>query len=106
MDKEFYENNKGIRTPDNLFSKDLRGIKRTLDYAMDTYERSITPAELEGLFFTHNVLTTANKDSYRELFKRINKAEPMSPDIAQEVMGNMFQKLVGQRCREYFGACA
>ena len=96
MDKEFYENNKGIRTPDNLFSKDLRGIKRTLDYAMDTYERSITPAELEGLFFTHNVLTTANKDSYRELFKRINKAEPMSPDIAQEVMGNMFQKLVGE----------
>ena len=96
MDKEFYENNKGIRTPDNLFSKDLRGIKRTLDYAMDTYERSITPAELEGLFFTHNVLTTANKDSYRELFKRINIAEPMSPDIAQEVMGNMFQKLVGE----------
>ena len=96
MDKEFYENNKGIRTPDNLFSKDLRGIKRTLDYAMETYERSITPAELEGLFFTHNVLTTANKDSYRELFKRINRAEPMSPDIAQEVMGNMFQKLVGE----------
>ena len=96
MDKEFYENNKGIRTPDNLFSKDLRGIKRTLDYAMDTYERSITPAELEGLFFTHNVLTTANKDSYRELFKKINRAEPMSPDIAQEVMGNMFQKLVGE----------
>lgn len=96
MDKEFYENNKGIRTPDNLFSKDLRGIKRTLDYAMETYERSITPAELEGLFFTHNVLTTANKDSYRELFKKINRAEPMSPDIAQEVMGNMFQKLVGE----------
>ncbi len=96
MDKEFYENNKGIRTPDNLFSKDLRGIKRTLDYAMETYERSITPAELEGLFFTHNVLTTANKDSYRELFKKINKAEPMSSDIAQEVMGNLFQKLVGE----------
>ncbi len=96
MDKEFYENNKGIRTPDNLFSKDIRGIKRTLDYAMETYERSITPAELEGLFFTHNVLTTANKDSYRELFKKINKSQPMSSDIAQEVMGNMFQKLVGE----------
>ena len=96
MDKEFYENNKGIRTPDNLFSKDLRGIKRTLDYAMETYEKSITPAELEGLFFTHNVLTTANKDSYRELFKKINKAEPMSSDIAQEVIGNLFQKLVGE----------
>ena len=36
MDKDFYENNKGIRTPDNLFSKDLRGIKRTIDYAMET----------------------------------------------------------------------
>lgn len=96
MDKEFYDNNKGIRTPDNLFSKDVRGIKRTLDYAMETYERSITPAELEGLFFTHNVLTTANKDSYRELFKKINTAEPMASDIAQEVMGNLFQKLVGE----------
>ena len=29
MDKEFYDNNKGIRTPDELLTKDVRIIKRT-----------------------------------------------------------------------------
>ena len=34
MNKEFYDNNKGIRCPDELFSKDVRKMKQTLDYAM------------------------------------------------------------------------
>ena len=42
MDKDFYDNNKGIRCPDELFSKDVRKIKQTLDYAMHTYERTLT----------------------------------------------------------------
>ncbi len=97
MDKEFYDNNKGIRTPDELFTKDVRIIKRTLDYAMQTYEQDLSPAELESLFFTRNTLTTANKEAYKDLFRKIYKEKPMSDSIAQEVLGKLFQQVVGEK---------
>ena len=97
LDKEFYDNNKGIRTPDELFTKDVRIIKRTLDYAMQTYEQDLSPAELESLFFTRNTLTTANKEAYKDLFRKIYKEKPMSDSIAQEVLGKLFQQVVGEK---------
>jgi len=36
-DQEFYEDHKGIKCPDKLFTKDVRKIKRVLDNAMDKY---------------------------------------------------------------------
>ena len=96
MDKDFYENHKGIRTPDKLFTKEVRKIKNTLDYAMQQYDKTITPAELEALFFTRNVLTTSNKDMYKDLFKKIDREQSLSKDIAQEVLAKLFQQLVGE----------
>ena len=96
LDKDFYEDHKGIRTPDKLFTKEVRKIKNTLDYAMQQYDKDITPAELEALFFTRNVLTTSNKDMYKDLFRKINKEQPLSKDIAQEVLSKLFQQLVGE----------
>jgi len=97
MDKEFYSNHKGIRTPDKLFTKDVRKIKSIIDYAMETYEKNLTVSELEGLFFTHNsTITTANKEIYESLFKKINQQEPMSEGIAEEVLSKMFQQVVGE----------
>ena len=61
MDKDFYENHKGIRTPDKLFTKEVRKIKNTLDYAMQQYDKTITPAELEALFFTRTFLLHPTK---------------------------------------------
>jgi KaiC/GvpD/RAD55 family RecA-like ATPase len=96
MDKDFYEDHKGIRTPDKLFTKDVRKIKRTLDYAMEQYEKSVSPSELEALFFARNVLTTSNKDMYKDLFKKIHSEKPMARDIAQEVLSKLFQQVVGE----------
>ena len=97
MDKDFYANHRGIRTPDKLFSKDVRKIKSTIDYAMETYEKNLTVSELEGLFFTHNAtITTANKETYKDLFKKIDRQEPMSEGIAEEVLGKLFQQVVGE----------
>jgi len=96
MDKEFYDNNRGIRTPDKLFTKDVRKIKSTLDYAMKNYEKDLTAAELEALFFTRETLTTANKEFYKELFVKIRREQPMSAEIAKEVMSKLFQKVVGE----------
>ena len=82
LDKDFYEDHKGIRTPDKLFTKEVRKIKNTLDYAMQQYDKDITPAELEALFFTRNVLTTSNKDMYKDLFRK---------------MGNLFSQYISCR---------
>ena len=97
MDKDFYTKHKGIRCPDKLFSKDVRKIKQTLDYAMREYGNSLTGSELEALFFaTNNSMTTANKDVYKGLFRMLNKEQPMSQPIAEEVMSKLFQQVVGE----------
>ena len=38
MDKTFYDEHRGAKCPDRLFSKDVRKIKQALDSAMSTYE--------------------------------------------------------------------
>jgi KaiC/GvpD/RAD55 family RecA-like ATPase len=97
MNKEFYDNHKGMRCPDALFTKDMRKIKQALDQAMSLYEKSITPSELEALFFTANrTMTTANKEAYSHLFKRIESESPMHEDIATEVLSRLFQQYVGE----------
>ena len=84
MDKEFYDNHKGIRCPDKIFTKDVRKIKQTLDYAMDTDEKTLSPTELEALFYAgNNSMTTANKEAYRDLFHKIAKENPLNKEIAR-----------------------
>lgn len=98
QDKEFYDTHKGIRCPDSLFSKDIRKIKQTLDYAITTFERSVTVAELEALFFAHNSsLTTATRLVYLDLFSKLKKEQPMNKEIAEEVMSRLFQQVVGEQ---------
>ena len=97
LDKEFYDNHKGIRCPDKIFSKDARKIKQTLDYAMDTYGKNITPTELESLFFVNNTsMTTANKLVFSELFQKVAREKPLSTEIADDVLSKLFQQVVGE----------
>lgn len=97
LDKEFYDNHKGIRCPDKIFTKDIRKIKQTLDYAMETYDKSLTPVELEALFYANNSsMTTANKEVYRDLFTKVQREHPLSKDIANDVLSKMFQQSVGE----------
>ena len=97
MDKDFYDEHRGARCPDRLFSKDVRKIKQSIDTAMDRYERSVTPAEIEALFMANNpTLTTAQKTAYSHLFGQVNKEQPMGSDVAQEVLSKLFQQVVGE----------
>jgi hypothetical protein len=97
MDKEFYDEHRGSRCPDRLFSKDVRKIKQSIDKAMDNYERTVTPAEIEALFMSNNpTLTTAQRQAYSALFNQINKEQPMGSDIAQEVLSKLFQQVIGE----------
>jgi replicative DNA helicase len=97
MDKSFYDDHRGSKCPQRLFSKDVRKIKQSIDTAMDRYERSVSPDEIEALFMSDNpTLTTAQKQAYSSLFSQIKREEPMGSDIAQEVLSKLFQQVVGE----------
>ena len=97
MTKDFYDEHRGIRCPDKLFSKDLRKIKNSVDYAMQRYNRSVTPDEVEALFLANNpTMTTAQKQAYGDFFIRIKKEQPLGNDVAQEVLSKLFQQVVGE----------
>jgi len=97
MDKSFYDNHRGARCPDRLFSKDVRKIKQAIDSAMDKYERTVTPDEIEALLMSNNpTFTTAQKQAYSSLFAQIKKEQPMGSDVAQEVLSKLFQQVIGE----------
>ena len=82
MDKTFYDDHRGMRCPDRLFSKDVRKIKQTIDTAMDRYGRTLTPDEVEALFMANNpTMTTAQKQAYSALFSQVKKEKPMGSDV-------------------------
>ena len=97
MDKAFYDDHRGSKCPDRLFSTDVRKIKKAIDTAMDRYERSVLPDEIEALFMSDNpTLTTAQKASYTSLFGQIKREQPLGSDVAQEVLSKLFQQVIGE----------
>ena len=98
MDKSFYDDHRGAKCPTQLFSKDVRKIKQSIDDAMSRYERTVNPDEIEALFLSNNPsLTTAQKEAYRSLFRQIKKEQPMGSDVAQEVLSKLFQQVIGEK---------
>ena len=97
MDKSFYDDNRGARCPDRLFSADVRKIKKTIDTAMERYERTVSPDEIEALFMSNNpTMTTAQKQAFSAIFFKIKKEQPMGNDIAQEVLSKLFSQVIGE----------
>ena len=97
MDKSFYDDHRGAKCPDRLFSKDARTIKHTIDKAMRKYDRDVTPDELEALFLSSNpAMTTAQKQGYSALFNDIKRQKPMGTDVAQDVLSKLFQQVIGE----------
>tara|TARA_R100000734_G_scaffold4872_1_gene4320 strand:+ start:28 stop:1254 length:1227 start_codon:yes stop_codon:yes gene_type:complete len=98
LDREFYNQHKGIRCPDKIFSKDVRKIKQALDAAMETYDSDFTVSDLQAVFNRINAsMTTATRTAYEDLFKRIEIAEPIKQEIANDTLSQLFQQHVGDR---------
>lgn len=98
LNRNFYEQHKGIRCPDKIFTKDVRKIKQTLDSAMREYDGDLNTADLEALFYSQNqTMTTATKTAFTDLFRKMNKEELIKEDIADTVLGTMFQNFVGEK---------
>ena len=97
MNKDFYEDHKGAKCPDRLFSKEVRKIKATIDKAMLQYDRTVTTDEIQALFLSSNPsLTTAQKQAYESMFLTLKKETELGKDIAQEVLSKLFQQIVGE----------
>ena len=97
MNRSFYDDHRGAKCPDKLFSKDVRKIKQAIDSAMTKYERTVTPDEIEALFLSNNpTMTTAQKQAYSALFFNIKKEAPMGSDVANEVLSKLFQQVIGE----------
>lgn len=97
MDKEFYDDHRGARCPNRLFSKDVRKVKEIVDLAIDKYSRSVSPDEVEALFVSSNPsMTTVQKNAYLSMFKNIKKEDCMGKDVAQDVLAKLFQQIIGE----------
>jgi KaiC/GvpD/RAD55 family RecA-like ATPase len=98
LNKEFYDQHKGIRCHDKIFTKDTRKIKQALDTAMQTYEEDMSVSDLEAVFMGLNqTMTTATKSAFQDLFQRLEKAEPIKKDIAEDTLSHLFQQYVGEQ---------
>tara|TARA_B100000212_G_C27329347_1_gene513837 strand:- start:56 stop:1282 length:1227 start_codon:yes stop_codon:yes gene_type:complete len=98
LNKEFYNKHKGLKCPDKIFSKDVRKIKQALDTAMETYDSDLSVADLQAVFNRINSsMTTATSTAYEDLFKRIDIAEPIKQEIANDTLSQLFQQYVGDR---------
>jgi RNase H-fold protein (predicted Holliday junction resolvase) len=98
LNRDFYEQHKGIRCPDKIFTKDVRKIKQALDAAMKTYDGDLNTSDLEALFYAQNqTMTTATKTAYEDLFRKIDKESTIKEEIATDVLGKMFQQYVGEQ---------
>jgi len=98
QNRDFYDRHKGIRCPDKIFTKDVRKIKQALDSAMNTYDGDLTTQDLQAVFVRMNQsMTTATRTAYDDLFRKIDKAEPIKEEIAEDALSQLFQQHVGDR---------
>ena len=101
MNKSFYDDNRGARCPDKLFGPDTRKIKKAVDQAMDRYNRSVTPEEVQALFISSNPsITTAQREAFSNLFHKIQRSDPLGHDVAGDVLSKLFQQVVGTEISE------
>lgn len=97
MDRDFYTEHKGVKSPDKIFSKDVVKIKQVLDYAMKKYEKSLSVDELQALFNANNpTMTTSNRQVYNGLFAKLEKQQPMNSEIASDVLSSLFRQSLGE----------
>ena len=87
VDRDFYKENRSLAREKIFRSKETRNIKEILDKAMLDYEKDFGTSDLEALFYSSNpTLTTAQRDVYRDLFRKLSDMSPLNSDVAQDVL--------------------
>ena len=63
---------------------------------METYDGDLSVSDLQAVFNRINAsMTTATRTAYEDLFKRIEIAEPIKGEIAEDTLSQLFQQHVG-----------
>ena len=84
MDKEFYDDHRGAKCPDRIFSSDGKKIKKSIDEAMENYGRAVQPYEIEAIFMADNPsMTKANKAAYCYTVDRSRRKVEVGEDGAE-----------------------
>lgn len=95
LSSEFYADNKGRLKPD-LFGDEGQEIYKILSSAHDKYDHDITARELLALYDVHNpVATESDRSLVKDMIQTIATTEPMSQDIASDVIADMWKRSEG-----------
>lgn len=95
LTNETFTANQG-RLQRSLFSEDLVDIYDLLKQAHEKYQHDIKPDDLYSLWLTANpVATAAEINEFRDFIDAMKSAEPLSEDIATDVIESLWRKQVG-----------
>jgi replicative DNA helicase len=95
LSSKFYKENKGRLKP-SLFGDDASDLYKILVSAHDKYDHDLTSRELMALYEMHNpVATTSDKAIIKDMVNAIANTEPMSDDVASDVIADMWRKAEG-----------
>lgn len=94
---EFYLENKS-RINKKLFADEIRSLYGIITEAHEKYQHDLTPKELMALWELDNpVATTSDKAYVQDLIRDIDAQTEFSPDIAADVITQLWQRDVGKR---------
>lgn len=80
----------------SIFSEDTVQIFDLLKAAHTKYNHNITPDDLYSLWVTeHPVATTAEVHDFRDQIDLMKASEPLSEDVATDVIGSLWRKETG-----------
>jgi replicative DNA helicase len=80
----------------SIFSEDIAGIYDLLKDAHEKYQHDIKPDDLYSLWLTHNpVATAAEINDFRDVVDTLKGADPLSDDIASDVIESLWRRQIG-----------
>jgi len=80
----------------SIFSEDIAGIYDLLKDAHEKYQHDIKPDDLYSLWLTHNpVATAAEINDFRDVVDTLKAADPLSDDIASDVIESLWRRQIG-----------
>ena len=88
LNREFYNQHKGLQCPDKIFSKDVRKIKQALDTAMETYDTDLSVSDLQAVFNRINASMTTAMNLLDDIKYKMDEDIDKLKELCNEVSSN------------------
>jgi archaellum biogenesis ATPase FlaH len=94
---DFFTANKSSLSP-KLFEEELRDISNCIAEGHKNYAHDLTIDDVEAIWIKNNpVATRPEKEAFSDLFKVIQKEEPLLEGVAQDLLKELWKRLVGHK---------